>query len=315
MRDESEKAEYTNARNTTIVNILSDPSNARGINTWQMAYFNIMLPEYIEDYAVDIQPKTEPAPSLIFIPPFTNNQYDPVKLDANAEIVKTATGLEYIYDGTETWVKQSDILDCYFQRNNYFRYMTRAFSIYSSIGEISYESIRTTIITTWNTETQSYESETTVNNYNGVLISNLNGPRNEAVPSRFKRSSYNFELGEYYTTTDINQTVELKLNLTDGTDDPNYKGVDWVEWVKLVYNYVETYREVSGGPVISTFTYDYNATQLTNGEFVDLPEIEDFIPDWSQGGYSYSKSFDGTRSVYSFKEFETYQDVVDLVLQ
>lgn len=319
MRDSQEAANLTPSLETGLSSILINPSKSRGIDTRRMSYFQVILPEFINDYAVDIQPKitTESLVYISFIVPFIQGGYDPIQGDINADIVKGATSLPYIFDGSEKWVSQADMFDCMLTRNNVLRYIGKRESspLFNNLGNVFWESTTTEIDTSYvNGEYVVDESESISSGEFRVL--GMSGSLNRAKPRRVKRVVYNSALDEYFISLDFNRTVKLKLVLTNGTTvsgvpAPQYSGIDFIESLKCVYDSLTFNRVGSGGQTRDTI-YDEEAVLLINNQFVQIPDVPDFDPPLDIDGET-DITFEPNRTIWEYKQFD-YKSLTDLLL-
>ena len=294
--------------------IIGGSTNVKPINTRQMSGYYMVLPEYFNEYVLSIQEKTESNYVDLANTVFTTDYGIPseVKQTANAEIIKQATGLEYVYDGTEKWVTQKDLIDCFLTRNNYIKHAVRPYNApllnNEVYGDVYWESTAITKIKEY-INGEYVETTYTRNDSGNFGLFGMEGVFSEAVPRRTKQVRYNSSLDEYYLYSHVLRTVKLKLVLSDGTDNINFSGIDFIDKVKCVYDII--YNDENGQNIRA---YDNNHIELINGQFVDLPAIPDFnVP--LDDTYYYYKEGNPNRTIWTYKEFDNYQDVVDLVMQ
>lgn len=291
MRNSNDRFSFDPCRDTIASDILKDNTEARVINTFDLSYDSLMLPEYYQDYAINITPKDDPSPYLLFSG----------TAQAKADIVKENTNLDYIYGSDSDWVKQLDLYNCYFTRNNLLRYLaiySHEVPIEPSLGVIEYESTRTRVSTTYNTQ-DGYVSETSTIEYSGTL-SDMSGGLNRALPSISKTIVYNIFLDEFYISEDIELVVKLKLILNDAS------ALGFLDSYKFVYNELQEFD------FVDSIIYDTDVIELNNNAFVTVT-ARDFDPPLDKQA-RYSRSLDGNRVVYTYKEFNTYQELINLVM-
>jgi len=308
----SEQPSFEDSINTSVSSILGSSSNGlintKPINTRAMSGFRMIKPEYINDYAVNIQEKTEAEYVEWFDTVFTTGYGTPseAKQTENAELIKEATDLDYIYSGSENWVTQKNLIDCFLTRNNLVKHKWSLSGI-SAFGSIYWESKEVTTVTQYiNDEYVESESSRT---YDGDFsIGGMEGIFNRAVPRRTKQVRYNSSLDEYYLYSHTIRTVKLKLVLTDGSENINNDGLEFIDKVKCVYDLYDAEDD----EIVNT--YDNNNVTLVNGAFVSLPAIPAFDVPLDDVHYYYKQN-DPNRTIWTYKEFNSYQDVVDLVMQ
>jgi hypothetical protein len=303
MRNTPEIPSLQEAKDSKLKNIVSDGVNAQPITSKYFSYLYMVLPEYIDTYVDNIIEKSEEdyTGDYDFIPTFNFGKYSQAQSDINADIVKSYTGLQELYDGDELWVKQAVMYNACFVRNNEMRFFRKRSILINSYGVVYYESIRTTKTTTWNSTTEEYETVETVAEFSGE---GTNAPRARTL--RSKRVSENIQKEEFYVSSDSVSTCKLKLELTE-------TGKLWVDEVKDI-TALTTQNYEFGEPNEEFTVYDTGVTLLEDGVFVDRHVPIDFDPPLETTGVYNRVNFqEDVETAWIFKEFQKYQDLLDVL--
>ena len=282
---------FDKAKDTTISDMVLAPTKAIGLDTKNLPYSRLILPEFIASYATNISPKS-----------YMDDITSWPNADDSADIVKSETGLQYIYNGDEKWVSQKDVFNCYFKRNNLLRYTSTINTwFYSYMGVLTHEQTYTSIFTTWDRETDTYKITTTVDVTEGI------GARRS---SRSKGYFYDYNQDPQVAYCEQEGIIDIKLKLV-----LNSNFINSTEFIKLTFKYYDSLN-------LKSKIYDAETVELKNNQVVTVPGIPDFDPlsysdpeTWASCKATFQRSNIPQRKVIEYKKFNTYQDVIDLVMQ